>query len=258
MSRTCNFIDTRTNSRITFQGRDLGHLPWMRTTTRTGVVLLRDPRERLRSAFFFRGGHFLLKPVSKMRWKGNVTKYATFPGVSGCQTKMLLGFECFDSSNSTVELVHSIDGQLQALEVLMSDFLFFGLTDEFSLSVDLYNAMFGRPETPLHWTAYTKVRASAHWNSIHQRSSEDVMLEIHEAGLMSWEPDALIYSVAAFLFWNRVCNCYSLLPGNDRRCNLPGVPDILMRLGAFGVLRSLNATHNAKLWAFYESETCGK
>ena len=91
---------------------DVGHAPWKRAAIGNGsslfakhgpmgAVMIRDPVDRLMSAFYFQGGHYTAQrkidpELSVLRewWSNNITRYAMYPGVTGCQTKMLTGWPC--------------------------------------------------------------------------------------------------------------------------------------------------------------------
>ena len=71
-----------------------GHSPIPKTllASRRGVLLLRNPLHRLRSAYRFRhsvGMNSSLK--ERLKSVPNVKEFAEFQGISGCQTKMLSG-----------------------------------------------------------------------------------------------------------------------------------------------------------------------
>lgn len=123
------------------------HVPWQRRWAPHGLTLLRDPRARLLSAFTFRDGH--IEPVDhslKTWWRGNLSRYAAHRGVLGVQSKMLLGHRPF-AQISPSEL-DSIELRVRAARVLLEDFSFVGLTEQFALSVRLYHAM-AAPHVPV-------------------------------------------------------------------------------------------------------------
>ena len=122
----CAFADVRTST--VYESEPPGHRPWHRGFAPYGAVVLRDPRARLVSAFSFREGHIEPQPLWRFKhwWRCNISRYARFPGVLGCQTKMLLGFDCMEP----VEGVASTPTRVRAVRILLEDFIFWGLTEE--------------------------------------------------------------------------------------------------------------------------------
>ncbi|CAK0808230.1 unnamed protein product, partial [Prorocentrum cordatum] len=135
------------------------HDPRFRKYAPMGVIVSRRPFRRALSAFKFGGGHFgALRwkhfetwweqkyteqaPPSfelqglKLYWKDNFTRCLMFPGVQGCQMQMLLGHICNEPVLSSMN--HSL-----AVDILMRDFKYVGITDYNVLSVALYHIMYG-------------------------------------------------------------------------------------------------------------------
>ena len=68
--------------------------------------------------------------------------YADLPGISGCQTKMVLGFEC------ARDLAITEAARAEAVRRLREDFAFVGLQEQWESSVELLWRMFGVPGAP--------------------------------------------------------------------------------------------------------------
>lgn len=121
--------------------------------------MLRDPRRRLASAF----NHYLhsVGMPTDMREQmlatvKSVGEYAHYPGISGCQTKMLLGLPCARPIGLTQRHVS------KAIRRLQSRFAFVGITDEWDASVCLFHAMFGgAPDV----TSFQNIRPAADFHN---------------------------------------------------------------------------------------------
>jgi len=124
----------------------IGHRP----VTRDNVLdfnvagFFRQPEERLSSAFDH-GLHstgFRNKTDLYQRCRypepGNFTCYATYPGIAGCQTRMLTGAECASHQFETpgTQRIHS------GIEN-MRDMAFVGLTEEWGESICQFHKRFG-------------------------------------------------------------------------------------------------------------------
>lgn len=118
------------------------------------VAMFRDPRRRLWSAFnYFKHTNGMPHDLrEKMLNNSNTVKeFAAFPGIAGCQTKMVLGQRCSRNVPLTA-------AKLQvAKRRLRERFAFIGLTEEWNDSVCLFHAMFGK--TPVS-VAFQNVRPS--------------------------------------------------------------------------------------------------
>ena len=140
----CRFTDLRNPAGAPPYPGLQGHQPWDRAYAPHGVVLLRDPRSRLLSAFRFRDGH--IEPPQlhayKWWWRGNLSRYARFPGIAGAQSKMVLGLDAFEPAEA---LVRTAAYRVRACRILLEDFRYIGLTEEYNLSVRLYHAMHRKP-----------------------------------------------------------------------------------------------------------------
>ena len=132
------------------------HTPY--TPTRhgvgTAVTLIRSPRARLASAWFFglrEVGHPMLPlghpekdlsawdKVARSRLKRampTIQAYARYPGIAHCQTKMVLGMHC----GAAVEVTPAMSRE--AIRRLQEDFRFVGVQDHWRASVQLALAEF--------------------------------------------------------------------------------------------------------------------
>eukprot|EP00049_Salpingoeca_infusionum_P012639 m.232633 g.232633 ORF g.232633 m.232633 type:complete len:192 (-) comp15235_c1_seq2:276-851(-) len=63
-------------------------------------------------------------------------EFAAFPGIAGCQVKMLNGYRCAELVQVTAEMTNNAIKRLHEVA-------FVGLTDEWSNSICLFHAMFG-------------------------------------------------------------------------------------------------------------------
>jgi len=170
------------------------------------VTLIRDPFDRLLSAFLFRGGH--LEPAPKnisaltKWWSGNITRYANYNGTLGCQTKEVAGNTCSEPMRITWSYIKL------AIKILSTDFKFVGLTEEYILSVKLYHKMFGEGE-PCEAESLNSRPGYLYNTPI----SETAKRDIKENNLLEHDPDVLLHKAAKKIFWERVCS-YNL----DARC----------------------------------------
>ena len=188
------------------------HYPWAPAHAPHGVVTLRDPAKRLVSAYGFQRGHGGPKlPLERgtsaahVWWKGGLTKYALFPTVRSCQTKLILGVSCKD--------VFSIppDGVERAVATLRTDFKFVGVTDEFARSAALYCAMFVGGACPC-FERFARAKAvRAGTTSGH----EGLLAQARE--LLVGDPDYALYHAGYRIYTENLCR-HGLLP--RARCDL--------------------------------------
>jgi len=198
-----------------FDQNQIIHYPWNRKYGPVGAILLRNPFRRALSAFMYNGGHLepsepgrdgrlpewwrqnLAEPAppsfGRSYWKGNFTRYLMYPGVQGCQMRMLLGYKCneatFDSMNQSL-----------AVEILMRDFKYVGMTDYNFLSVTLYHRMYG-----IGWTTSPcpqEVKTDhIHHGTTKQMSTTDRVRYFEEyVKVAADSPDRLIYSTGMGIF----------------------------------------------------------
>ena len=127
------------------------HTPYIRAKhgVGTAVTLVRSPRARLVSAYFFglrEVGHPMLPlghpekdlsawdKVERRRLKRampTIQAYARYPGIAHCQTKMVLGIHCGEAVDVTPDMSR------EAIRRLREDFRFVGVQDHWSASVQL-------------------------------------------------------------------------------------------------------------------------
>eukprot|EP00049_Salpingoeca_infusionum_P001180 m.45868 g.45868 ORF g.45868 m.45868 type:complete len:311 (+) comp10902_c0_seq1:173-1105(+) len=152
---SCNFQQ--------FRGPRIGHTPLKLGEISSGiqmVAMFRDPRARIWSAYNY-GMHQVGMTGDDRRKMYQTVKtpqdYAAFPGIAGCQTKMLLGIKCNKNVPVTDDMVERAIGRLK-------QFAFVGLTDEWNDSVCLFYRMFGGDHTP---NAFKNVRDTADASGSH-------------------------------------------------------------------------------------------
>lgn len=199
------------------------HYPWRRANAPYGVIVMRDPFRRALSAFKFNGGHLEPAPVKlsvdrlrgwwrdhfgyvvepappqnfafadlKEWWKGNFTRYLSYPGVLACQTQMLLGYAC----NAVIER-RRVNRSLAA-DILRRDFKYVGITDLNALSIRLYHRMFGSG-----WTATPcpqELRAKPVRATTKYMTDADRMPYLEEYKRVPDGADSDIYAVATRIF----------------------------------------------------------
>ena len=132
------------------------HSPYIRARhgVGTAVTLIRSPRARLASAWFFglrEVGHPMLPlghpekdlsawdKVARRRLKRampTIQDYARYPGIAHCQTKMVLGIHCGEAVDVTPDMGR------EAVRRLREDFRFVGVQDHWRASVQLALAEF--------------------------------------------------------------------------------------------------------------------
>ncbi|EGD78963.1 hypothetical protein PTSG_01937 [Salpingoeca rosetta] len=127
-------------------GKRAGHSPITPKELRTGetrvediVTMVRDPRLRLWSAYRYgKHAHGMLQP----EWERmdaethSVREFARWPGVAGCQVKMLTGHVCASRVDVTDALTDEAIRVMQAAA-------FVGITELWGESICLFHAKFG-------------------------------------------------------------------------------------------------------------------
>ena len=107
------------------------------------LTMVRDPVKRLVSAYKY-GGHAVgLDPLERGRLLADsvttLPQFADFPGVKGCQARMLSGSYCASEANSPFT---ALDG-LRLSRTVIHRMGFIGLTERWDESVCLFHAMYG-------------------------------------------------------------------------------------------------------------------
>jgi hypothetical protein len=175
------------------------------STNHTPVTLVRNPLDRIISAFLFENGGMLdgssdRSVIHKMTLAATypIVSYANVPGIASCQTKIVMGHFC------QRKVTFGPDEVEEAKRRLRDDFLFVGLTEEPSASADLFVAMFGRGSLPLDFTQ-TKTRVNGrHSSSAHKKHQ----CELTRNGWYD-EADVSLYEQAQVLFYAR-CRQYGV------------------------------------------------
>uniref|UniRef100_A0A7S1EFJ6 Sulfotransferase domain-containing protein n=1 Tax=Hemiselmis andersenii TaxID=464988 RepID=A0A7S1EFJ6_HEMAN len=113
------------------------------------VALFRDPRHRLASSFHYRKLAYGLNQTEWLERQGGMRtaeEYAAFPGIAGCQTRMLAGYPCASER-------HPVTSAMLELSLSrMQNLTFVGLTAHWGLTIRLFHAMFGGECWEGSWT----------------------------------------------------------------------------------------------------------
>eukprot|EP00049_Salpingoeca_infusionum_P011117 m.191507 g.191507 ORF g.191507 m.191507 type:complete len:201 (-) comp14844_c1_seq1:193-795(-) len=117
------------------------------------VIMVRDPRQRLKSCFNY---HKHANGISRkaraelMRSVKTPLQYAHYPGIAGCQVKMLNGLRCARPATITQDMV-------ERAKIVVRDSAFLGITEHWHESICLFHAMYGGTPHPqsLHNTRQT-------------------------------------------------------------------------------------------------------
>ena len=110
------------------------------------ATLFRNPLNRIVSAFLFSGIMFPFGSVVDVNGTNTrrqilqspcpICAYASYPGMTSCQTKMVLGFTCGQPID--ISEAHMVEARRR----LTKDFIFIGLTEEPRATQDLFLATF--------------------------------------------------------------------------------------------------------------------
>jgi len=125
-----------------------GHSPYIRSRDKGRAVgLFRRPQQRIMSAYLSGLHHYGMRDFRTMQKvvrdrastdvESALRMYVEWPGISGCQTKMVLGKTCASSYRLRPRDL------VEAKRIVRDEFLFVGLTDQFDRSVCLFHAMLG-------------------------------------------------------------------------------------------------------------------
>jgi hypothetical protein len=127
------------------------HVPFSSPVNRSTVTLLRDPYDRMISSFLHgKGVHQMMFPIGfrdrvKLKYalrrnisssKYPILSYASLDGMSGCQTKMVLGKDCGEITELTDMHLEEAKRRLQY------DMAFVGITEDSKATADLFLAMY--------------------------------------------------------------------------------------------------------------------
>lgn len=157
------------------------------------VAMFRNPITRILSAFHHNLHSFRMGPGSnrKMRNKvKSVEDFANWPGISGCQTKMMLGQFCGKSFTKHVPDVPQ-EKIKEAVEKVKK-FSFVGLTEYWNLSICLFHAQFGGE---ISSTEFENSRMGVY---THTQSSTDDIKDVKDS------VDEVIYKEALRVFVQRL------------------------------------------------------
>lgn len=174
-----------------------GHTPIRRTefAQHPGapfVTMFRDPRKRLFSAYHNYKHSNGLDPQERARLLATVKTikdFVKFPGIAGCQTKMLLGYNCAAQVPITEEMIQ------KAIEIVKESFAFIGDTDDWNKSVCLFHAMFGGK---MYATSFQNMRntAARPGGAGYNKSAAEEAISIED------DPaDWRIYQAAMEVYW---------------------------------------------------------
>merc|ERR1712190_79768 len=105
-----------------------------------------------------------------------------------------------------------------AVKVLLNDFQFVGLTEEFNLSALLYHRMFSESEAPSPCDQAFRISRPGKYNDFHGVSKRQAEQQLLSSGALRDDPDVLLHAAASLIFWQRVCLVYRLVPVEDPRC----------------------------------------
>lgn len=151
---------------ISFQGAFKNHLvlplrnDYSSPDHTQAVALFRDPRRRLVSGWNDNKHSYSMGtynsprgPIDEVAVMRNTTQtveeYAAWPGIGGCQTKMLLGDDCSVPLNITEALFDEAHRRLLNMP-------FVGLTDAFNASVCLFHHMHGGVPEEYMFTTHSR------------------------------------------------------------------------------------------------------
>jgi len=151
---------------VSFKGAFKNHIVLAATNdfTRAGepraVALFRDPRRRLVSGWNDNKHSYAMGswwdprgPDEEVKLMRNSTStlesYARWPGIAGCQVKMLVGEDCSVPLNITRAIYEEAERRLHNMA-------FVGLTDAFNASVCLFHHMFGGVPEEYMFTTHSR------------------------------------------------------------------------------------------------------
>jgi len=195
--------------------RIAGHKPLIKryAASGTGVVMLRSPYSRLKSAYVYLHANGIdPKLFDSLHTEVKTFEdYVAFSAIPSCATKMTLGHYCGGTLAITPELM------IQALGHLHQAFTFVGITDYWDVSICLFHAQFGGAQ---HQSSFVNVRETA----ARIKNSGDAGLRKQEvsngdnAGKYSqddgdkWDPaDTILFQAGLRIFRKRLVR-FNLVP----------------------------------------------
>jgi len=158
---------------------------------KNSVVILRNPINRLRSAFVDRqypSGNIEQKALAKQTQ--NIIEYSKLEGISNCQVKILLGRSCTDTKEVTSSDLEVARTRLTAVD-------FFGISEYYNTSVCLLFKTFGGAPADHDFTV---VKKSTAYNP-EKYPLADEELEVVKK---SEEIDLQFYEFAKQVFFDRL------------------------------------------------------
>lgn len=202
------------------------HVPYnlQKIPNGTVITLFRRPADRIISMFLHgKGIHQIMFPIGfperikrKFALRRNITAsqypiytYASLPGISGCQTKMLLGIDCGVDMRLTTKHMD------EALRRLHYDTAFFGLTEESEASASLFKAMFtpnvvsGEHNARNLSSLPDTFKMLPRKNEVHTEELNAKLRAMLEESKWKDEYDELLYAEARRIFFDR-CKNYGI------------------------------------------------
>lgn len=179
------------------------------------VTLFRKPAERIISAFLHgRGRDQMMFPRGypervkvKYPTRANISRsdypiyaYASLEGMLGCQTKMLMGFNCGNINRLNPEVLEAAKYRLK------NEMLFFGLTEESVATAKLFLAMFGNVTVDI---VEPSQRIRYRQNVRYSKEARDKL--VSDLRVNNWRDpyDEELYEEASKIFYER-CKKYKI------------------------------------------------
>eukprot|EP00045_Choanoeca_perplexa_P013816 m.158373 g.158373 ORF g.158373 m.158373 type:complete len:300 (-) comp16467_c0_seq13:115-1014(-) len=172
-----------------------GHRPHLdnESSITSTVMMVRDPRHRLLSAL-----HTMNNPgVSETRKESlrnveTIHEFVHFPGIAGCQVKMLTGSKCAEDSTVDEACINRAIANLKRAA-------FVGITDEWDSSICLFHAMFGGKQLPIEFHNVRPTNSSSGAEKFGAYSRDDISSIRPEDDPGDWR----LYQAALALFRQR-------------------------------------------------------
>jgi len=181
----------------------VSHFPLKRSLVGAGqaVGMFRSPIPRLMSAYNHNLHAFRMGPLSYRKMRSHVkslAQFAKWPGVSGCQAKMLLGQYCGKSFAKRLSDVPA-DSVETAVDRIDPTFAFVGLTEHWNMSICLFHAQFGGIPSA---ASFQNSRAG-HYDQAGASSNKFEAQELNIEGIDDIA-DAAVYGEATRIFVRRL------------------------------------------------------